>query len=173
MTTLMLERPEDGAAIETLIDKAFGPDRFKKTVYRLRDGVPADPALCFVAYDEGRLVGSLRFWPILIGEATEALLLGPLAVDPARRGEGIGVSLMWHGLAEAQRHGHRVVLLVGDPEYYVKFGFAGEPCGDIELPGWVERRRVLARALVPGAISHLKGVVGKWLPREQRRQAVA
>lgn len=173
MTTLMLEQAEDAAAIEALIDKAFGPDRFKKTVYRLRDGVAADPALCFVAYDQGVLVGSLRFWPILIGGTTDALLLGPLAVDPGRRGEGIGVGLMWHGLAEAQRRGHKVVLLVGDVDYYAKFGFTGEPCAQVELPGWVDRKRFLARGLAPGAVAQLTGMVGKWLPPELRRQAVA
>ncbi|RJF87804.1 N-acetyltransferase [Oleomonas cavernae] len=173
MTTLMLERPEDGPAIETLIDTAFGAERFKKTVYKFRDGVPPIPALCFVAYDVGKLVGSLRFWPILVNGDTEAILLGPLAVDPARRGEGIGVALMWHGLAEAQRQGHRIVILVGDYDYYAKFGFRREPCDRLDLPGWVDRKRFLARGLVPGAVDNLSGMIEKWVPEAERRKDVA
>lgn len=173
MTTLMLERPEDGPAIEDLIDTAFGAERFKKTVYKFRDGVPPVPELCFVAYDHGSLVGSLRFWPILIDEHVDAILLGPLAVDPSRRGEGIGAALMWHGLAEAQRKGHRIVILVGDFDYYVKFGFRREPCDRLDLPGWVDRKRFLARALVPGAVDNLSGMIGKWLPLAERSRDVA
>ncbi|TDP48272.1 putative N-acetyltransferase YhbS [Zavarzinia compransoris] len=173
MTTLMQERPEDGPAIETLIDASFGGDRFKKTVYKFRDGVPPVPELCFVAYDRGRLVGSLRFWPILIAGKTEAILLGPLAVDGSRRGQGIGAALMWHGLAEAQRQGHRIVILVGDYDYYVKFGFRREPCVRLDLPGWVDRKRFLARALVPGAVDNLAGMIGKWVPAAERPRDVA
>ncbi len=173
MTTLMQERPEDGPAIEALIDTAFGPERFKKTVYVFRDGVDPVADLSFVAYDQGKLVGTLRFWPILVGGTVEALLLGPLAIDPSRRGQGIGAALMWHGLAEAQRRGHRIVILVGDFDYYVKFGFRREPCARLDLPGWVDRKRFLARALVPAAVDNLSGMIEKWVPADQRRRDVA
>lgn len=173
MTTLMQERPEDGPAIEALIDTAFGAERFAKTVYKFREDVAPIDELSFVAYDRQTLVGTLRFWPILIGGKTEAILLGPLAVDPTRRAQGIGAALMWHGLAEAQRRGHRIVILVGDYDYYVKFGFKREPCNRLDLPGWVDRKRFLARALVPGAVDNLSGMVEKWVPVEQRSRDVA
>src|SRR3972149_5864799 len=93
------------AQLETLLDQGFGADRHQKTVYRLREGVAPIANLRFAIFDGARLVGSLRFWPIVIGGRAPAILLGPLAVDPPRRGEGIGRALMRHGLDEAARLG--------------------------------------------------------------------
>ena len=77
---LIRERPRDDAAIEAMTAAAFGPDRFHKTVYRLREDVPPIKDLCFVCLDrKGRLVASIRNWPILINERWPAILLGPLA----------------------------------------------------------------------------------------------
>ncbi len=82
------ERPRDAALIEPLLDRTFGFERRQKTVYRLREGVAPIAALGFVALaPDGGLLGSLRFWPIRIG-AAPALLLGPLAVEPALQGAG-------------------------------------------------------------------------------------
>ena len=157
------ERPQDAAQIEALNDAAFGPNRSHKTVYRLRDGLPPDPALCFVALDEqGKLCASLRFWPIVIGAAkTPAVLLGPLAVVPALRGQGYGKALMRYGIEEAARLGHRLIVLVGDPEYYNPFGFTREAALKLALPGPVEERRFLALALAPDALASAKGMIGR------------
>ena len=157
------ERPQDAAAIETLNDAAFGPQRAHKTVYRLRDGLPPDPALCFIALDDhDRLCASLRFWRIVIGAArTPALLLGPLAVVPELRGQGYGKALMRHGLVEARRLGHRLIVLVGDPEYYEPFGFTRAAALALALPGPVEERRFLALPLVEGALDSVRGMIGR------------
>ncbi len=159
---ILVERPQDAAAVEKLNDVAFGADRYAKTVYRLRDGVARDAALCFVALgDDGALLASLRFWPIMIGGTTPALLLGPLAVQPELRGLGFGKALMRHGIEQARVQGHRIIVLVGDPEYYNPFGFTREQALELALPGPVEERRFLALGLTPDALAGVGGMIGK------------
>jgi predicted N-acetyltransferase YhbS len=158
MSHIRLERPDDGAAIELLVDRAFGPDRKAKTVYKLRAGQPPVVDLCFVAIDdEGKLVASIRYWPVIAGGQT-ALLLGPLSVEPAKQGQGFGKALMRHSLAVAKKLGHGAVILVGDPDYYQPFGFRRELALGLRLPGWVDERRFLGLELVHGA---LKGALGE------------
>lgn len=160
---IMVERPQDAAPVEKLNDVAFGADRYAKTVYRLRDGVAPDPALCFVALGEKEeFLASLRFWPIAIGDRkTPAVLLGPLAVQPELRGLGYGKALMRHGIEQARLQGHKIIVLVGDPEYYNPFGFTREQALKLQLPGPVEERRFLALGLAPDALKSVSGMIGK------------
>ncbi|MGE0668458.1 MAG: GNAT family N-acetyltransferase [Sphingomonadales bacterium] len=158
-------READPAAVEALLDRSFGPDRQKKTVYRLREGVAPVEALGFVAFDNKTLRGSLQFWPIqvrpLCSEAapTPALLLGPLAVEPAYAGRGIGMGLMRVGLQKARQLGHAVVILVGDLPYYSRVGFRREGAEGLRLPGPVDPERLLIRELVEGAATGLEGLI--------------
>ncbi|MFO1080928.1 MAG: N-acetyltransferase [Reyranellaceae bacterium] len=159
---LVRERARDSAAIDRMNEAAFGPDRHQKTVYRLREGVPALRDLCFVAIDDrDRMVASIRNWPILINGRWPAVLLGPLAIAPELRGLGYGKALMWHSMAQSRMLGHSRIVLVGDPEYYNQFGFRRELALHIQLPGWVEERRFLALELVAGAMIGVHGLVGK------------
>lgn len=158
MITLDHEVAADAAAIDALIELCFGPGRFAKTAYRLREGVPAVHALSYVARTGGALCGSLRFWPIDMA-GRKALLLGPLAVDPALRGRGAGVGLMIVGLSHAARLGHRAVMLVGDEPYYARVGFRRAEPGRFVLPGPVDPARVLIRELEPGALDGAAGPV--------------
>jgi predicted N-acetyltransferase YhbS len=159
-----------GGQIESLLDQGFGADRRQKTVYRLREGVAPIANLRFAVFDGPKLVGSLRFWPIVIGGRAPAILLGPLAVDPPRRGEGIGRALTRHGLDEAARLGHRLCVLVGDRPYYEPFGFRSAPSAGLELPGWVDLDRFLVSELAPGALKGVGGMIGR-PPRRTRRAA--
>ncbi len=156
---------DDLDAIEAILDRAFGPDRHRLTAYRLRDGVAPVEGLSLVARRDGTLVGTIRFWPVVIegddGTQHEVLLLGPIAVEPELKGLGIGKALMREGVARAGERGHALVILVGDLDYYSKVGFARAPAGTIAFPGWVDEARVLYRELKPGAID---GVVGRVLP---------
>jgi predicted N-acetyltransferase YhbS len=137
----------------------------QKTVYKLRHGVRPIRELCFIAIDAaGRLVGSLRFWPILINGRWPAVLLGPLAVAPELRGLGYGKALMWHGLARCRELGISRIILVGDPEYYVQFGFRRELALHLQLPGWVEERRFLALETIAGAMIGVHGMIGQAPP---------
>jgi predicted N-acetyltransferase YhbS len=153
------ERPGDGLAIEALHEVAFGPGRYAKTAYRLREGVPPMAGLSFVVRnEEGMLLGSVRYTAVNVGE-TPALMLGPLAVIPARQRNGIGLMLMGESLQAARRQGHALVLLVGDEAYYRKAGFARIPGGRVTLPGPVDPARLLFLELTEGAFDGVGGMV--------------
>ena len=154
------ERATDGAAVERLSERAFGPGRYAKTAYRLREGVGGSPTLSFVARVGTLLVGANRMTPIVIGD-TPALLLGPLVVEPAFRQLGLGEQLVRLSLDAARAEGHRLVLLVGDEGYYAKTGFKPPPPGRIILPGPVDPERVLICELTDGAAAQAFGNVRK------------
>jgi predicted N-acetyltransferase YhbS len=163
------ETPEDADDIERLLDLAFGPDRAGKTVYRLRAGVAPVAELGSVIREDGHLMGSLRFWPIVIGsDRAPALLLGPVAVAPEDRGRGYARALIWDGLAQARRLGYRAVLLVGDEPYYAQFGFTRRLTLGLELPGPVDLDRFLGLELEPGALAALHGMVQRAQADEAR-----
>lgn len=132
------ETSADVAGVEALIMAAFGPGRFAKTAERLREG--SRPAAGFVARRGERIVGSVRLWPVLVGE-TNGLFLGPIAVDAASRSDGLGAELVKACLDQARTLAVGGVLLVGDQAYFERFGFVGAP--QAEMPGPVDRRRVL------------------------------
>lgn len=160
------ELPRHAAAIESLLDTAFGADRQTKTAYRLRDGVPPIHELCLVALghdDLGneRLKGTIRYWPVSIGGTTPALLLGPIAVDPALQGSGLGSRLIRMTLNRAAAAGHRAVLLVGDAPYYERFGFTRALTQAMQFPGPVDMNRFLGLELAPGALQGVSGMVGR------------
>ena len=150
--TTWVIRPEaasDDVAIEDLQAEAFGPGRFARTAFRIREGVAHRPDLSFVGLAGSRVAGSIRLTPILIGEM-EALLLGPLTVSPDFKNRGLGKALMRTALEAAEAAGDEIVLLVGDAPYYSPFGFTQVPFGRITLPGPVDPARLLV-ALFNGA----------------------
>ena len=151
------ERAEDAARIAALTEAGFGPGRYAKSAYRLREGVDPVAALNFVAVENGVLRGSVRFWPIKVGEDA-VLLLGPLAVESAQRGRGIGISLMQMGIARAKDGDWRAILLVGDEPYYGRVGFTRIPNGRVRFPGPVDGNRLLGLALKDGGLD-LSGAV--------------
>lgn len=146
MHTISNESPEDHFAIDALLDAGFGAERNALTVYRLRLAPPS-PELGFVLREEGRLVASLRFWPVLVGASAPALLLGPLVVAPDRQGVGLGKALVRHGLDRVTRDGWRLCLVVGGPNYYAPFGFEPAAPWGLALPGPVALERFQVRAL--------------------------
>ena len=156
--TIASELPADSWARERLLDEAFGAARFEKTVERLREArVPAQN-LALVAKNAGDLIGTLRMWHILAGEAP-ALLLGPLAVAKAFRAQGLGRRLMREGLFRAARAGHKAILLVGDAAYYEPFGFSRRYTLKLSLPGPVIEARFLGLELEGSALKSAKGLV--------------
>jgi predicted N-acetyltransferase YhbS len=160
MWSIRAERGEDVHAIEALVDRSFGPGRYAKTAYRLREGVAPEPKLSFVAVRDadGVLLGSVRFWPIAVG-AQFSILLGPLAVEPDLRGKGIGIALMQRGIEEARTLDYATVILVGDEPYYSRVGFKKLAPGTVRLPGPVDPERLLGLALKDGALDALSGDV--------------
>lgn len=146
----------DLAQIEKLDERAFGPGRYARTAYRLREGVAPDLSLSFVARVGTLLVGANRMTGILVG-STPAMLLGPLTVEPAFRSQGVGEKLVKHSLDAARASGHGLVLLVGDLDYYARLGFASVPRGKIVMPGPVDPDRILYCELQPGAFAATSG----------------
>ena len=151
----------DIPAREALLDRAMGPGRKRKSSEKLRRGRRPSEGLAFVARGgDGSIVGTVRLWDVTLGEeGTAALLLGPLAVEPSLKGAGIGQALMRHAIAEAERLGHRAILLVGDAAYYERFGFSAEKTGALAMPGPYEPQRFLALELVKGALDGAEGVL--------------
>lgn len=155
--SLRPERPEDAPRLEALHAQLFGPDRFKRAAYVLREGVPHDMSLSFVACDESDSpLASVRMTPIVIGERP-ALILGPLVVAPEIRGRGGGKALVRLALAHAWAAGHKVVLLVGDLPYYAPLGFVHLGRDVITLPAPVDPDRVLVSGLSESVLSDLAG----------------
>ncbi len=162
MTELSLvirpELPTDAEAIERLHERAFGPGRFARTAFRLREGAPHLMDLSFTATVGTLLVGSVRLTPVSAG-AVPALMLGPLTVEPAFENRGIGGALIRRSLDTAKDKGHTLVLLVGDEPYYRRFGFKRIPPTRLTLPGPVDPSRFLAAELVEGASAEARGMV--------------
>jgi predicted N-acetyltransferase YhbS len=132
----------DPQAVEDLLDAAFGADRHTRTAYRIRAGMTAIERLSFAAFDGTELVGSLQSWPVAVGDAP-LVLVGPVAVAPERQRSGLGRRLMDTLIAAAP---DTPMVMIGDPEYYGRFfGFSADATGGWEVPGPVERRRLLAR----------------------------
>jgi predicted N-acetyltransferase YhbS len=163
------ETPDDAADIERLLDLAFGSDRAGKTVYRLRAGVAPVAELCTVIREDGALKGSLRYWPVVIGDTrVPALLLGPVAVLPQDRGKGYARTLIWESLDRARELGYGIVLLVGDEPYYLKFGFTRALTKSLELPGPVDLNRFLGLELESHALGGVSGMLQQPGPDEAR-----
>ena len=156
---VVAEQEADIAAREALLDAAMGPKRRQKSSEQIRRGRKPSEGLAFVARDmAGRVVGTVRLWDIAAG-GVPALLLGPLAVDPALKSAGIGSTLMRHALAEAARLGHKAVLLVGDAPYYARFGFSADKTGGLSMPGPYEAHRLLAVEIDAGALDGAAGLI--------------
>lgn len=162
MTKSVTIRPaeaRDLPAISDLHKAAFGPGRFARSAYRVREGTPQVSPHCRVATLEGGLAAALRMTEVTIGGKPGALLLGPVAVDPELKGLGHGRALIAAALEDARRAGFRLVVLVGDLPYYGRFGFEALPAGAVTLPGPVDPKRLLGLELEPGAASEYQGMI--------------
>lgn len=153
------ETPLDVCAREALLERCFGASRLAKTCERLREGRRPAEGLALAATRDDALVGTIRLWNVVAGPGRPALLLGPVAVEPALQGVGIGAKLVREALRRAAEAGHRAVLLVGDEPYYRRFGFARAPVEGLWLPGPVEIERFLGLELAPGALAGARGFV--------------
>jgi predicted N-acetyltransferase YhbS len=156
--TIMPETPDDAAAIERLHERTFGPGRYAKTAYRIREGRAHLLALSFTARIGTLLIGSVRLTPIYIGDVP-GLLLGPLTVEPPFRERGFGSALIKRALDNAKTKGYKMVLLVGDEPFYVKSGFKQIPKGRVKMPGPVDPARLLVAELEPGAFEGVTGLI--------------
>ncbi|MEO3433999.1 N-acetyltransferase [Inquilinus sp. CAU 1745] len=177
MFHIAAESAEDSDQIERLLDEAFGSGRQAKISYRYREDVPPVESLSYVArLDDGEgdreIVGSIRYWPITVGQdSNPALLLGPLAIAPRLQGRGIGASLTFQTLDLAAWGGHRLVLLVGDLAYYKRFGFLPAAPHGIAMPD-EKPERLLVTELVEGVLASYAGDIVR-AERQTRDRRVA
>jgi predicted N-acetyltransferase YhbS len=147
-------------AVERLYDVVFGPARFHKASYLFREGVDPVRELSWIALEGDRLVGAIRYWPILVGETGHsALLLGPLAIAQDRAGKGIGRALMFKTLDLAAQLDHDLVLLVGDVDYYKRFGFVPATPHGFVMPGETRPDRLQVAPLKDNVLGRIAGEV--------------
>lgn len=157
----------DHAAVEALLDRAFGPDRHRRTAYKVRGSALPIAALSLAAVEGGALIGTIQCWPILLhgddGAAHPLVMIGPVAVEPGRQRDGIGRQLMRRALDAAQAEGlDDVLMLIGDPEYYGRFfAFDASRTADWRLPGPIERHRLLSRG---DRVPAIAGQLGPAIP---------
>ena len=161
--------PSDLSAVSALHASAFGPGRFARAAYRVREGTPPISPYCRGAFRDGRLLAALRMTVIAIGDNRPHLLLGPLAVAADVQGQGFGKALIADAITSSrtgttqmgslQESRFGIVLLVGDMPYYGRFGFKPVPSGQITFPGPVNPSRILAIECHPGALARAVGLV--------------
>ena len=152
--------PAEADARESLLDLGFGRKRRKKTSERLREGrLPANGLAFAAKAGNGRLVGTLMLWNVSAGHERPALLLGPLAVHPSYRSRGVGTALMRTAIARAAALGHAAIVLIGDEDYYKRFGFSKKLTEDLRMPGPFERDRFLGLELQSGALAGARGTI--------------
>jgi predicted N-acetyltransferase YhbS len=160
--------PADDAFVENLQALAFGPGRFARTAFRVRERFPIDASLSLIGEIDGKAVASVWMTPISVG-GIDGYLLGPLATDPAYRGRGAGKLLVREACAEALGRGRgSFVLLVGDEPYYGPLGFARTTPGAVQFPGPVDPARVLVHAPANPALAQtLKGPIAAFGARRR------
>jgi putative acetyltransferase len=160
--TVPLIRPEtvtDHDAIRQVNRLAFGQDAEAQLVEALRDGGYVRASL--VAEKDGQIVGHVLFsdLPIVADFGTvPALALAPMAVSPECQNQGIGSSLMRRGLEVCKEQGHRIIVVVGHPHFYERFGFSSKMAASLDSP-FSGRESFMAIELVPGALDGVAGWV--------------
>jgi predicted N-acetyltransferase YhbS len=159
--------PDDDVFVENLQALAFGPGRFARTAFRVRERFPIDTSLSLIGEIGGKAVASVWMTPISVG-GTDGYLLGPLATDPVYRGLGAGKLLVREACREALARGQgSFVLLVGDEPYYGPLGFARTTPGAIQFPGPVDPNRVLLHSADPALAVTLKGKIAAFGARKR------
>lgn len=149
----------DAAYVDDLQAIAFGPGRFARTAFRVRERFPIDPSLSLVAEIDGTPCGSVWMTPISVG-GIKGYLLGPLATHPNFRKRGAGKLLAREVSARALARGEgHFVLLVGDQDYYCPLGWEPTTPGNIQFPGPVDPNRVLLLAEDKTLAKSLSGAI--------------
>jgi|SRR6185312_4944433 len=156
--TILAETADDAPAIDRLHERTFGPGRYARSAFRIREKMAHELDLSFTARIGTLLVGSVRLTRVCLGD-TPALLLGPLTVEPPFRARGIGTALIKRALDDAKAKGHKLVVLVGDAPIYAKSGFKPVPKGQVKMPGPVDPARLLIAELVAGAFAGASGTI--------------
>ncbi len=146
MTEIISLHDIEPCAVEALLDAAFGTDRLNRTAYKLRQESQLIAQLSYAIVTETKLLASIQCWPIAV-QAHPLVLVGPVAVHPDHQNAGHGRRLMQTMLDAAAKIGNPAMVMIGDPEYYERFGFTASKTAGWSLPGPWEPRRLLARTI--------------------------
>jgi putative acetyltransferase len=122
MTEVRIEQPEDADGIRRVLEAAFGGEGEARLVAALRPTHAWLPEFSVVAVENALLVAFALLSRVMIG-GEEALALGPVAVAPERQRQGLGTAVVRDALRRATESRERLVLVLGDPAYYRRFGF--------------------------------------------------
>ena len=159
MISIIEQRPGDQQAVDGLARMSLGNRVSDSPAARMRAGTRPVPGLSLICLENDELVGTIRFWPVLIGMSVKALQLGPIAIHADYRGRGFSRLLIRQGLERAQAMGHRIVVLIGDPAIYGRYGFEAAAPHHVTLPDEEDRDRLQVLALAPGALAGLSGTI--------------
>jgi predicted N-acetyltransferase YhbS len=167
LATLIPLADIDPALIEDVLDAAFGPDRFARTAYKVREGTEWLPGLSFAALDEGEhIAGTIQCWPVALndanGRAHPMIMVGPVAVLPALQGQGYGKALVTASLTAIDPRAPLPQVMIGDADYYGRFfGFSAAHTAGWKLPGAWDPARLLCRTANPAVLPG-EGMLGPW-----------
>lgn len=162
MISFRTERIEDHYLISGVYRLAFGEEGEAQLVDALRRSANFIPDLSLLAEKDGQAVGHILFSPLIIEMETGAVLaraLAPMAVLPRFQNQGISSELVRRGLEICQILRHVVVVVVGHPAYYPRFGFPSARAKGLEAPFPVPDEAFLALELRQGALDGIKGIV--------------
>ena len=134
---------DDNEKILKLLNQSFGPGRFARSVYRLREIKGRETDFSYVNEKNNEILSSIQYFQTYLNQDLLGLLLGPLAVEPKYRGQGFGVALVEHTIQIIKKEtNYDFILVIGDNEYYKKFGFEKINC-DLNFFGPVNINKVL------------------------------
>lgn len=162
MVSLAQEKNEDILSIREVVTAAFGRTSEAKLIETIRNSQNFIPQLSIVATEQGNLLGHILFSPIVIESQTQtfpALALAPLAVMPARQHQGIGSELVQFGLAKCGELNHNLVVVLGYPGYYPRFGFQTANQFGIRAPFPVSEKAFMVLELKADALQNVSGLV--------------
>lgn len=155
--TLIQEEPSHAPERDRLILECFGPPRLERAAIRLRHGTSPTAQYSLVAADHDTLLGSLRFYPLRLPDDAPVLMLGPLAIAPLLRGQGIGRALVETALKHLFDNHEPAVLVIGDAGYFSPFGFSVPPVQALDAPGRVRPLTLMGIEWQAGFLSGQSG----------------
>lgn len=154
--SVRLEEARDQLAVHTINSAAFGRAEEARLVDLLRER--AEPLVSLVAEEGAVVVGHIMFTPVsLAGYGGLIMGLAPMAIEPARQRAGIGCALVRAGLERCKLLGAAAVVVLGHPEYYLKFGFSPAVRFGISCEYDVPAEAFMALELRPAALCGAAG----------------
>ncbi len=162
MIVIRAEKKDDADTIHEVNSLAFGQEDESLLIRRIRKSFRFIPDLSLVAVKDGKIVGHILFSPVSIETKKgqiPALSLAPMAVLPAFQNQGIGSELVLEGLARCRRLGHKIVVVIGHPDYYPRFGFISARPQGLEVGFPVPDEAFMVHELVPQALEEIQGTV--------------